>query len=205
MEIRVLNGTTPLVNAPVTLSVVGAGERLAYAQAGVPNVYSSVTLRTNQDGVAKMDQSGHAQDLYLKLPDTPQTQVQVLVTLPNRVEPTATFVATSTEIDTDGDGMPDSWELANGTDPSVDDSLADLDGDRFPNIFEYHHGTTASDPLSKPEADFTVASSGAVTQRFKRLSVLPLSPTRSLRSKPGPMKNVYLPGRRRVRYCFLAN
>jgi hypothetical protein len=39
--------------------------------------------------------------------------------------------------DTDGDGMPDAWESANGTDPAVADNNGDLDGDGYTNIEEY--------------------------------------------------------------------
>lgn len=39
--------------------------------------------------------------------------------------------------DLDGDGMPDTWETANGLDPSVDDSAADPDADGLTNLDEY--------------------------------------------------------------------
>ncbi len=58
--------------------------------------------------------------------------------------------------DTDGDGMPDAWELANGLDPAIDDSLEDDDKDRVPNLFEYKRGTLANEPGSKPVAEFIV-------------------------------------------------
>jgi len=43
--------------------------------------------------------------------------------------------------DTDGDGMPDGWEMTNGLDPLRDDSKDDLDGDGRDNITEYLAGT----------------------------------------------------------------
>ena len=42
--------------------------------------------------------------------------------------------------DTDLDGMPDEWEVANGLDPLVDDSAGDLDGDGLTNLGEYQNG-----------------------------------------------------------------
>ena len=40
-------------------------------------------------------------------------------------------------IDTDGDGMPDPWETANGLDPATDDGAADRDGDGFTNLEDW--------------------------------------------------------------------
>ena len=44
--------------------------------------------------------------------------------------------------DTDGDGLPDAWESANGLDPANgDDAAQDLDGDNISNLEEYQLGT----------------------------------------------------------------
>ena len=41
--------------------------------------------------------------------------------------------------DTDGDGLPDAWEIANGTDPAVDDDAEDPDGDDLTNLQEFQN------------------------------------------------------------------
>lgn len=51
--------------------------------------------------------------------------------------------------DTDGDGLPDGWEVAHGTNPLVSDATSDPDGDGVTNQEEYALGsnpTVASPP-----------------------------------------------------------
>ena len=43
----------------------------------------------------------------------------------------------SSSYDSDLDGMPDTWEIANGLNPDINDSGADLDGDGYTNIEEF--------------------------------------------------------------------
>src|SRR4030095_7740722 len=51
--------------------------------------------------------------------------------------------------DTDGDGIPDEWEVANGLSPTDSaDALLDSDGDGAPTRQEYLAGTDPQDPQS---------------------------------------------------------
>lgn len=54
--------------------------------------------------------------------------------------------------DTDGDGMPDDYEIDNGLDPAVDDADLDLDGDNLTNISEYRgaDGSPGTGDETKP-------------------------------------------------------
>jgi hypothetical protein len=54
---------------------------------------------------------------------------------------TVNVVVYDNQSDADDDGMPDVWEIANGLDPLVDDSLLDDDGDDRSNLQEFLDGT----------------------------------------------------------------
>ncbi len=64
-------------------------------------------------------------------------------------------------VDTDNDGMPDSWEMQYGLnrhDPS--DAAEDLDGDGYTNLEEYNNGWDPTDPNSPPPPPVDTDSDG---------------------------------------------
>ena len=61
-------------------------------------------------------------------------------------------IRSARDLDTDGDGMPDWWEIEMGLDPlDPTDAVKDLDGDGFTNLEEYLAGTDPRDPNSMPD------------------------------------------------------
>ncbi len=66
-------------------------------------------------------------------------------------------IGNNADTDDDNDGMPDTWEIANGFDPlNALDAILDFDGDGFTNLEEYIAGTVPTDAVSRPiqMADF---------------------------------------------------
>jgi hypothetical protein len=55
-------------------------------------------------------------------------------------------IAEQNTTDSDGDGLPVSWELSQGTDPAVFDADKDPDEDGLNNLMEYQNGTLAWNP-----------------------------------------------------------
>ena len=82
-------------------------------------------------------------------------------------------------IDSDGDGIPDKWELAMGLDPlDPRDALLDYDGDGLNNLAEYRSGTNPNESQSRFEIlDIQGATGGGASIRWsstpnKRYTIL---------------------------------
>ena len=126
---------------------------------------------TQLDGVAVTAQTGGASQG--RLADGSATIVALL--------PTPGALNQSATTDTDGDGIPDLWELANGLNPnSAADATLDPDGDGQNNKAEYLAGTNPFLPGSKLAASvaktatpgqyaitFTAIAGKAYTVRYK--------------------------------------
>ena len=73
--------------------------------------------------------------------------------------------------DTDGDGLPDAWETANGLNAAAAaDALLDSDGDGQSNLAEYRSGTSPTNAASLLKLESLAHASGEATVRFNAAS-----------------------------------
>ena len=78
-----------------------------------------------------------------------------------------TWTVQAAPADTDGDGMPDAWETANGLNPGDSaDAALDRDGDGATNAGEFIAGTDPGNAASVLRAAHTVLGDGSVTISF---------------------------------------
>ena len=80
--------------------------------------------------------------------------------------PTAGTLSSQTSQDLDSDGMPDVWELSNGTNPFVPDSDEDPDGDGMKSISEYLAGTDPNNPESALKLEAHIFGANFLNLRF---------------------------------------
>jgi hypothetical protein len=69
--------------------------------------------------------------------------------------------------DTDGDGLPDWWEIANGTQMNIPDANADPDNDGMSNVQEYQAGTNPNDATDIFQITSVQMQSSGAQLRFK--------------------------------------
>jgi hypothetical protein len=79
--------------------------------------------------------------------------------------------AGSSEVtDTDADGMPDNWEVANGTNPLVSDAGIDMDMDGHSNYSEYLTGTSPTNAASALKIESASLTGSDLTFNFSAVS-----------------------------------
>jgi len=171
-EVRTLNradvlakikAETPFAHAPLTITTAEAAFSyvLAHAGATLPvrdAVDQRVTAMVRDGKVGKAEATpedsarasaaGYAEKWVKEL----EAGVRVgFITNPAQVGGYPNYTG-KPYVDTDGDGLPDSWETAHGLNPNdVSDAVGDLNGDGYTNIEDFINGL---DPRA-PKTDWT--------------------------------------------------
>jgi hypothetical protein len=132
---------------PYSAALDNSGERLTMETPDNPNLdltpyVITGTVRYNDKSPWAMAADGSGPSLQrlsaAQFGDEPTNWIAAVAT-PGQFAPTA---------DSDGDGLPDEWELSEGTDWNTPDADADPDGDGISNRGEYLAGTAPLDGMS---------------------------------------------------------
>lgn len=75
--------------------------------------------------------------------------------------------------DTDGDGMPDAWEVTHGLNPLLNDGSTDADGDGYTNVQEYWAASAPKDSASYPGQPSNPKLNPRAREVLKYLALLP--------------------------------
>ena len=110
-----------------------------------PRVDSGLSIWTTSPALAEIRTSASRFELIAK-PINEDRYVGIMMMM-DGVSGSAKVLIRSNVIDTDGDGIPNKWELLYGLNPlDPSDGSSDPDGDELTNLQEFQRGTNPLDP-----------------------------------------------------------
>ena len=131
LSVQVLSGSLSAVGAVVQLSVIALLPNGSPVDATLASEGTSYV--SSNPAVATVDANGNV---------TATGSGSVIITANNDGLSATIMLNSFAELDSDGDGMPDAWEIANGLNPyDPTDAGLDPDGDGLTNLQEYKLGT----------------------------------------------------------------
>ncbi len=166
------NGSPTIVLHPVSQSAV-PGASLSLSVAVTNSAVLPITYQWRRDGEAIPDGTFVLEEpvCFLTITNVQAADTRYSAHVSNAACPagfTSSEAFVSVEIDTDQDGMPDSWELAFGLLPDAPtDADLDADQDGMPNAAEYFAGTDPTDPASRLRIDAVAVTEDGATFSFR--------------------------------------
>jgi hypothetical protein len=139
-----------ITQQPLGQSVV-AGGTVTLSVSVTNTATLPIGYRWRRNGIAFTTNSLHERACFLTLTNLqfPATNFTVVVTNLARASILSASAFLTYLADTDGDGLPDAWEIERGLSPiDAADAQADSDGDGMANGQEYAAGTDPADPQS---------------------------------------------------------
>ncbi len=131
LEVTVIKNSQPVVNMPVMVKVVSGGGKLAKSTSDLVLSSPSLLIRTDALGKAK---------IFYQQGSTVGTTSSIAISASTQtLNFTSQTSASGNPSDTDGDGLPDSWEISNFGNLNQT-ATGDPDGDGVSNQVEYLQG-----------------------------------------------------------------
>ena len=135
-----------LLPAQVKSKLIASGDPIIYEPAGLTKPMVNLgAIDIDDDGMAADWEITYFSDLSHD--GTGDTDADSLTDLQEYQ-----YATDPTNPDTDGDQMPDGWEVTCNLNPTSDDAGDDPDQDGFTNLQEYNAGTNPQDSTSCPQA-----------------------------------------------------
>ena len=132
--------TLSLVVSSGSLNAVGATAQLATLQVFADG--GAVDASLNSEGTTYISSSNAVATVSQDGLVTATGPGSLTITANNNGLVATVQIASFASLDSDGDGMPDAWEIANGLNPyDPTDAALDPDGDGLTNLQEYQFGT----------------------------------------------------------------
>jgi len=177
--VLVRDGIGPTLSAPASLSLaiepiivqqplsqdVVAGDTVVLSVSVTNGANLPITYIWRRNGTRIVTNALSSYTGFLTITNASPLQTNYQVIVVNVANPggrISTSAILNFLLDSDGDGLPDAYEIAHGFLTNAPDAQIDSDGDGFNNGQEYIAGTDPRDPLSYLKIDSLAASNVAV-------------------------------------------
>ncbi|MCU0736568.1 MAG: hypothetical protein MUF20_13805, partial [Methylotetracoccus sp.] len=135
---------------------------LAYVGEEVTYAFNNFTFTPGMEYVIRIEARENAAPIEYISGTVPISPSNITLTNRSQVDIRYNTAATPATLDSDGDGVPDSFEIPNNLNPWVNDAQEDADSDGFSNLREYLSGSDPTFSRSTPAIMFDLDGDGDV-------------------------------------------